>query len=175
MKVIGHATPRIDAAVRVSGRATYTRDVYLDGMLYAQMLRSPYPHARIKAIDLSKARALPGVKAIVTHENCQYVWGAHVPIAREAGITDQEVESIAGAPDAATWSPLDAALLRVPDQLKKSSSLDDVTWESLRQVYSDAQLLDALMVVGHYFMVGQAMNTIRVDPEPGHPRLGQTR
>ena len=76
MKVIGHATPRIDAAQRVSGRATYTRDVYLDRMLYAQVLRSPHPHARIKAIDLSKARALPGVKAIVTHENCHYVWGA---------------------------------------------------------------------------------------------------
>lgn len=76
MKVIGHPTPRIDALERVSGRATYTRDVYLDGMLYAQMLRSPHPHARITSIDLSKARALPGVKAIVTHENCDVVWGA---------------------------------------------------------------------------------------------------
>jgi CO/xanthine dehydrogenase Mo-binding subunit len=76
MKVIGQPTPRIDAAERVTGRATYTRDVYLDGMLYAQMLRSPHPHARIRSIDLSKARALPGVKAIVTHENCNVVWGA---------------------------------------------------------------------------------------------------
>ena len=40
------------------------------------MLRSPHPHARVRAIDLSKARALPGVKAIVTHENCDVVWGA---------------------------------------------------------------------------------------------------
>ena len=76
MRVIGQPTPRIDAAERVSGRATYTRDVYLDGMLFAQVLRSPHPHARIKSIDTSKARALPGVKAIVTSENCNYVWGA---------------------------------------------------------------------------------------------------
>jgi CO/xanthine dehydrogenase Mo-binding subunit len=76
MKVIGHATPRVDAQERVSGKANYTRDVYLDGMLYAQVLRSPHPHANIKSIDTSKARALPGVKAIVTHENCQFVWGA---------------------------------------------------------------------------------------------------
>jgi xanthine dehydrogenase molybdenum-binding subunit len=40
------------------------------------VLRSPHPHARIRSIDASKARALPGVKAIVTHENCQFVWGA---------------------------------------------------------------------------------------------------
>jgi CO/xanthine dehydrogenase Mo-binding subunit len=76
MKVIGHPTPRIDAAERVSGKATYTRDVHLDGMLYAYVLRSPHPHARIRSIDTSKARAVPGVKAIVTHENCKVVWGA---------------------------------------------------------------------------------------------------
>jgi CO/xanthine dehydrogenase Mo-binding subunit len=55
-----HHPPRIDAVERVTGRATYTRDVSLDGMLYAQVLRSPHPHARIRSIDLSKARALPG-------------------------------------------------------------------------------------------------------------------
>ncbi|MFN7913994.1 MAG: xanthine dehydrogenase family protein molybdopterin-binding subunit [Vicinamibacterales bacterium] len=76
MTTVGQSTPRIDAAERVTGRATYTRDVYLDGMLYAQVLRSPHPHARIRSIDLSRAKALPGVKAIVTHENCNYVWGA---------------------------------------------------------------------------------------------------
>ena len=47
MKIIGQSTPRIDGAERVSGRATYTRDVYLDGMLFAHVLRSPHPHARI--------------------------------------------------------------------------------------------------------------------------------
>jgi xanthine dehydrogenase molybdenum-binding subunit len=76
MKVIGHATPRIDAVERVTGRAKYTGDVQLPGMLYAKVLRSQHPHARIKSIDTSKARALPGVKAVLTHENCQVVWGA---------------------------------------------------------------------------------------------------
>jgi CO/xanthine dehydrogenase Mo-binding subunit len=73
---VGHATPRIDAVERVTGRAKYTNDVQLPGMLYARVLRSPHPHARIRSIDLSKARALPGVKGIITHENCQVVWGA---------------------------------------------------------------------------------------------------
>jgi putative selenate reductase molybdopterin-binding subunit len=76
MTVIGHDTSRIDAVERVSGKAKYTADVSLPGMLYARVLRSPHPHARVGAIDLSKARALPGVKAIVTHENCDVVWGA---------------------------------------------------------------------------------------------------
>jgi len=76
LNVVGHATPRIDAEQRVSGKATYTADVKLPGMLYARVLRSPHPHARITRIDDSKARALPGVKAIITHETCRVVWGA---------------------------------------------------------------------------------------------------
>ena len=77
MKTVGHATPRIDAVERVTGRAKYTNDVQLPGMLYAKVLRSPHPHARIRSIDVSKAkRDSPGVKAILTHENCQVVWGA---------------------------------------------------------------------------------------------------
>jgi CO/xanthine dehydrogenase Mo-binding subunit/aerobic-type carbon monoxide dehydrogenase small subunit (CoxS/CutS family) len=76
MKVVGHPTPRIDAVERVTGKAQYTGDIQLPGMLYARVLRSPHPHARIKSIDTAKARALPGVKAILTHETCKVVWGA---------------------------------------------------------------------------------------------------
>ena len=76
LTTVGHAAPRIDALERVTGKATYTNDVKLPGMLYARMLRSPRPHARIRRIDTSKALALPGVKTILTHENCEVVWGA---------------------------------------------------------------------------------------------------
>jgi len=76
LKTVGQATPRIDARERVSGKATYTGDVHIDGMLYARVLRSPHPHARIRSIDTSKAAAFPGVKAVLTHENCTVVFGA---------------------------------------------------------------------------------------------------
>src|SRR5438094_5957992 len=76
LKTVGHATPRIDALERVTGKAIYTNDRQLPGMLYARLLRSPHPHARIRRIDVSKALAVPGVKTILTHENCQVVWGA---------------------------------------------------------------------------------------------------
>jgi CO/xanthine dehydrogenase Mo-binding subunit len=71
---VGRATPRIDALARVTGRATYTGDVVLPGMLYARVLRSPHPHARIRTIDVSAARALAGVRAVLTHESCRVVW-----------------------------------------------------------------------------------------------------
>ena len=76
MNTVGHNVPRIDAFERVTGRATYTRDVRLPGMLYARVLTSPHPHARIVSIDVSRARALPGVRAIITHETHEVVYGS---------------------------------------------------------------------------------------------------
>jgi CO/xanthine dehydrogenase Mo-binding subunit len=76
LDVVGRPTPRVDARERVTGRATYTGDVWLPGMLYARVLRSPFPHARIRRIDVARARALPGVRAILTHETCRVVWSS---------------------------------------------------------------------------------------------------
>ncbi|OGQ81626.1 MAG: hypothetical protein A3F90_02370 [Deltaproteobacteria bacterium RIFCSPLOWO2_12_FULL_60_19] len=66
LTVVGKAVAGIDAAERVTGRATYTADVQIPRALYAKMLRCPHPHARVKSIDVAKAQALPGVKAVLT-------------------------------------------------------------------------------------------------------------
>src|SRR5437763_12465652 len=61
-KLVGKPTNRVDGRERVTGSATYTFDVQLAGMLYACVLRSPHPHARIVKIDIAKAEALAGVR-----------------------------------------------------------------------------------------------------------------
>jgi CO/xanthine dehydrogenase Mo-binding subunit len=63
---IGKKVERVDAFERLTGQAKYAADIYLPGMLYAKILRSPYPHARVVKIDASKAAALSGVKAVLT-------------------------------------------------------------------------------------------------------------
>jgi xanthine dehydrogenase molybdenum-binding subunit len=65
-KVIGTRPLRPDGADKVSGRAIYGGDMRLTGLLHGKVLRSPHAHARIKSIDISKAAALPGVRAVVT-------------------------------------------------------------------------------------------------------------
>ena len=65
-KVIGTRPVRPDGADKVTGRAIYGGDMRLTGMLHGKVLRSPHAHARIRSIDTSKAKALPGVKAVVT-------------------------------------------------------------------------------------------------------------
>src|SRR3990170_1483749 len=69
-------TPRIDAQERVTGQALYAEDIYLPGMLFARVLRSPHPHARVRGIDASAAEALPGVMAVLHSKNTDTVWSS---------------------------------------------------------------------------------------------------
>ncbi len=67
--VLRTSVSRVDALDKVTGKAQFSADVILPEMLYARALRSPLPHARIKRLDFSKARALAGVKAVVIAED----------------------------------------------------------------------------------------------------------
>lgn len=75
---LGMDTPQVTAKAKVLGRAVYAGDLKLAGMLHGKVLRSPYPHARIVRIDTAEARALPGVKAVLTGEDAPAtLWGVH--------------------------------------------------------------------------------------------------
>jgi xanthine dehydrogenase molybdenum-binding subunit len=65
--VVGQPLPRADAAAKVTGAAIYSDDVSFPDMLWGATLRAMVPHAAIKHIDTRKARALPGVQAVLTH------------------------------------------------------------------------------------------------------------
>jgi putative selenate reductase molybdopterin-binding subunit len=69
MLMVGKPEVKVDARKLVQGRPVFTDDFHLDGMLYGALLSSPHAHARIKRIDVSRARALPGVHAVLTHED----------------------------------------------------------------------------------------------------------
>ncbi len=69
MKAVGARLPRYDGIAHVTGRTQYVDDVRVHGTLWCKALRSPHHSARIVSIDTTKARALPGVHAIVTHQD----------------------------------------------------------------------------------------------------------
>ncbi len=66
---VGKPEPKVDAIKLVQGKPAFAADLEMRGMLYAKVLHSPHAHARIMAIDASKARALPGVAVVLTHED----------------------------------------------------------------------------------------------------------
>ena len=78
-KWIGKRTIRPDGVEKVTGRAAFGADFAQPGMLFGKVLRSPHPHARIKAINFAKAQALPGVKAVMCGRDLvDFPW--HTPV-----------------------------------------------------------------------------------------------
>ncbi|MFI5111450.1 MAG: molybdopterin cofactor-binding domain-containing protein [Terriglobales bacterium] len=73
--IIGRSIAMVDAAGKTTGHGKYTDDLSVPGMLIGKILHSPHPHARIKSIDTARARALPGVVAVVTGKDAPTTYG----------------------------------------------------------------------------------------------------
>ncbi len=98
--------------------------------------------------------------------NCKspYEWGQHVVIARNAGITDDEIERIAHGGE---WPPRETALLAAADQLHARQTIDDATYAALTEHYDTQQLLDLVFAVGQYHLVSMVLNTFGVERDDG--------
>lgn len=93
---------------------------------------------------------------------CQYELDHHLRIGRRVGVDRQLVERIFAGPDAEGWSERHRALLSAVDSLLQTRNIDDTGWEALRTHYSDAQLIELCLLVGHYDMLATTIATLRI-------------
>lgn len=102
---------------------------------------------------------------------CQagYEWGQHVLIAREAGMSDDEIRSAKTGPDTPGLSELDRLLLQATDELHADAHVSDATWQGLAQHLSTQQLMDVVFTVGQYNLVSMALNSFGVQADEGLP------
>ena len=109
---VGVRQPLIDGIEKVTGQARYTADLPEGGpnrgALVGAILRSPLPHARIRAIDTTRARALPGVRAVITGADCDVAYGV-IPIAQNEFPLARNRVRYRGEPVAAVAAVDDAA------------------------------------------------------------------
>lgn len=75
---VGKNVDRLDAVEKVTGEATYTKDIELPGMLYAKFKKSTRPHAKIVEIDTEKAEELPGVRTVITGKDVPFKFGKYI-------------------------------------------------------------------------------------------------
>ncbi len=68
--IVGQSIPRVEGFDKVTGRAEFTDDIDLHGMVYAKVYCSPVAHGKIKKVDISKAEKYPGVLAVITGDEC---------------------------------------------------------------------------------------------------------
>jgi carbon-monoxide dehydrogenase large subunit len=139
-RIVGQRIGRLDGAEKVTGAARYSADVALPGMIWGKALRSPLPHARILRIDTSKARALPGVLAVLTAADLPDVLVGRrmfdMPVlARDRVRFIGEKVAVVAAAD--------------PDVAEEALSLIDVEYEDLPAIIDLARALDSDAPVVH--------------------------
>ncbi len=102
---------------------------------------------------------------------CQagYEWGQHVVIARNAGMTDDEIRSAKTGPETAGISELDRLLLKATDELHADAHVSDDTWNGLCAHLNQQQMMDLVFTVGQYNLVSMALNSFGVQLDEGLP------
>jgi CO/xanthine dehydrogenase Mo-binding subunit len=123
----GSTAPRKDAKLKVTGAARYTADVTLPGMLHAKVLRSPHAHARLLRVDAARARAVPGVHAVITRDDLDGLDAVYGYFIKDQPVVATDRVRYAGDPVAAVAAEDEAAAL-------EALALIDVEYEVLDAV-----------------------------------------
>lgn len=96
-----------------------------------------------------------------------YEWTQHVPIARRAGLTDEEIARIKLGADAPGWSAPDAALLRATDDLHREQFVTEPVWAELTRHFGERQRMDIVFTAGQYTQVSMLLNSFGVQLDQG--------
>jgi CO/xanthine dehydrogenase Mo-binding subunit len=156
---IGELVPRADAPPKVQGTFAYASDLIVPGMLWGHTLRSPYAHARIRGIDISEALTMPGVHAVLTHDDVpgQKTYGLEFP--------DQPVLAI----DRVLYYGESVALVAAehPEQARRAAEKIRVDYEPLEPVADmerateQADLHPEKPTHGHGYREDERSNVVR--------------
>lgn len=126
--VIGKRNPKIEAYQKASGQTKYTGDIKLPRMVWAKLLRSPHPHARIVSIDTSRAEAHPGVLAVITGQDMPVTIGIMPTSQDEHPLAIDKVRYVGDAV---------AAVAAVDEETAaEACELNDVVYEVLPPIFT---------------------------------------
>src|SRR5438874_5241746 len=127
---VGEVVPREDGIPKVTGQFAYSSDLQAAGMLWGHTLRSPHSHARIVALDISGAVTMPGVHAVLTHED--------VPGEKLYGLEFQDQPVLALDRVRYFGEPVALVAAEHPEQARRASERIRVEYEPLEPV-ADAE------------------------------------
>lgn len=97
----------------------------------------------------------------------QYLWSRFVRVARDAGLTNDQIGQVAEGPTASGWSDFEATLLRLADELYQNSSVTDATWTTLGIRYNLTEMVEAVMNVNEFTLLAMMFNAMGVQPDAG--------
>src|SRR5580658_1635708 len=139
---VGRSVPRLEAREKVTGRAEYTHNLRLPGMLHGKVFRSTVAHGRIKSIDTSAAKAVPGVYRVVTSEDVIKV----IPHPYYGpAFHDQPILAIGKVHY--VGEPVAVVLAEDPHVAEAAAALIEVDYEELPAVFDEVEAHENKIVV----------------------------
>src|SRR5438093_3820647 len=114
LRVVGTAVRKVDATAKVTGVTRFADDLFLPRMLFAKLLRSPHPHARVLSIDTSRAAGVPGVKAVLTGKDLPIPFGI-LPVSQDEHALALDKVRFVGDPVAAVAATSEEAATQALD------------------------------------------------------------
>lgn len=96
---------------------------------------------------------------------CEYEWRHHRRLARKAGLEPSDVDRVRQGPDAPGWTPRASLLLRCADSIHERRDVPDDLWAALSAEFSPTELIELVILVGHYEMLATTINTLRIAPD----------
>ncbi|OBH73917.1 carboxymuconolactone decarboxylase [Mycobacterium intracellulare] len=111
------------------------------------------------------------VMRVAALRQSSYEWYQHLFVARDAGLTDEEVGRIAYGPDAPLWSDLEAALLRSVDEMIGDGGISADTWQVLAADFDTRQLLDLIFTAGGYDILARLFKSFELTMDDDIPEL----
>jgi 4-carboxymuconolactone decarboxylase len=107
----------------------------------------------------------------------RYEWAQHIGLAEEQGVTPAELAAVSngeGALDAVEWDPLERAALRAVDETAADGAVSEGAWATLADDLRESQLIELLMLIGHYMMLTTVLGSLRVQLEPRAEALARS-
>ena len=102
---------------------------------------------------------------VATLTGCDYEFTHHERLGRRAGVTAADVARVRTGPGAEGWTSRERLLLTTVDELHRDRDLGDATWAQVRDLLDERDLLELLLLVGHYEMLATTLNTLRLPPD----------
>ncbi len=99
----------------------------------------------------------------------RYEWAQHIALAEAQGVVPAEIAALGdadGALEVVAWVPLERAALRAVDETADEGAVSEATWDALAELLRESELIELLMLIGHYMMLTTVLGSLRLQLEP---------
>lgn len=125
---------------------------------------------RFDSVLPDKVREL-AILATAREVDARFEWAGHYRIAKEAGITEEQLEAIANRTAPAGFSDEDALPVNIALELRRTNSLSDASFNAAREKFGEAGVIELIAAVGYYSLMGCLLNGLQIEPTPDAPQL----